>query len=300
MARRSCPKEYCSVPGLIELSDRLDLVFLALRRMGCSPLQVPKGYGNHLNNYEIRFCTREGQALFGISDWTGRKRKLEEVHGYLRCEMSKRTALETTISAAVKSSRFMVSELVESSSASSSCNDRHAFCASRSAFQVPSQHTWNGEGNIVDYLAWFQSPFSDDVRLAWECNAWVFGHADASRSLKLHCRREADFDTEELGSILCTRLKYKGDYDVKEVTGLDYAVVRSVINQCEFPSLLNRIITQVEKFDLSEVNLICVGATHRSVATAFVLMMVVYHKALFVPHSHRVERDATYYLQKVP
>ena len=86
---------------------------------------------------------------------------------------------------------------------------------------------------------------------------------------------------------------------MSDVTGLSIAVVKNVITQFELPEILNRIILDVETFNLSEVNLICSWATHRSVATAFMLMLLVYHNAVLVAPSKRVEKDAVTCLRKV-
>ena len=90
----------------IRPSDCLENVMEALRSMRCSPRKVAKPVGDHLNDYEIHFSTMEGDGVFGITDWAGKKRKGQELHGYVKCQMSIVDALVETITMAICTGRY--------------------------------------------------------------------------------------------------------------------------------------------------------------------------------------------------
>ena len=84
-----------------------------------------------------------------------------------------------------------------------------------------------------------------------------------------------------------------------EVTGLDFCVVGTLLEQKPVPSKLRDIVIAIETFSMDKVNLVCAGGTHRSVAMASVLMLTAYPQAVFFPHTERVRVAALRRLAQV-
>ena len=87
---------------------------------------------------------------------------------------------------------------------------------------------------------------------------------------------------------------------MNSTTGLDWCVLKFVVGHRAFPAKLRDIITDVEAFSLDTITIVCPGARHRSVATAFALMLLAYPRALFVPYNEVVLPVARERLLEVP
>ena len=86
----------------------------------------------------------------------------------------------------------------------------------------------------------------------------------------------------------CKDLNAKEPYDIKYCTGLDLCVIEQLVERKEFPKKIRDILIAVETSSMECIYLKCDGGTHRSVATAFFLMLTAYPKAQFTPHTDRV------------
>ena len=174
---------------------------------------------------------------------------------------------------------------------------RHASRLEMSGFVARSKMIRCKDSCVMEYLAWLHLDMGAELRWQWSQTAWIFKVAMYDRHLKLHAIPESECEGLETCTFWCTDLDaHSGDYHMSDVTGLDMRVVVTLLGQKCFAVKLREIVTAVEASSLEQVNLVCHGGTHRSVATAFVLMLMAYPRARFFPHTPRVLQAARTYL----
>ena len=130
-----------------------------------------------------------------------------------------------------------------------------------------------------------------DLKTEWLQTSWIVSCAKHHRVVNLHAVPEEE--PIRGAKFFCTALDARAaSYDMREVTGLDKCVLLTLIKQKMFPMKLREIIIAIEGLSLDHINLVCAGGTHRSVATAYALMLLVYPNARFYPHTERVRQAA--------
>ena len=107
--------------------------------------------------------------------------------------------------------------------------------------------------------------------------AWVVSQANYDREVELHAYSERE---RLSGSIFqCTAFDARSlHYNMEDVTGLNYPVIATLLNQKAFAAALRELIIEIETFSMNKVNLVCAGGTHRSVGTALILMLTTFIK----------------------
>ena len=163
-------------------------------------------------------------------------------------------------------------------------------------FRVPRKAVRGAGDSILHYLAWFGIELPDDVRQEWEQTEWVISMADRDRVVHVHALAAGTpFDG---AAVSCVALNARSvNYDMREVTGLDYSVLRTILMQVVAPRVLRDTVEKVEAFNLPKVGLRCRGGTHRSVAMCHLLLLLVYPLAVFYPSTRHVQRAATRFWQ---
>ena len=172
-----------------------------------------------------------------------------------------------------------------------------------SFFQAPPRYVRGQTEDVLRYLEWFEIGDCSLLRSEWERTAWLIRNVNREKVLEIHVlkKENAVRESATLGRIFdCDELDARGPYSMNSTTGLDWCVLKFVVGHRAFPAKLRDIITDVEAFSLDTITIVCPGARHRSVATAFALMLLAYPRALFVPYNEVVLPVARERLLEVP
>ena len=81
-------------------------------------------------------------------------------------------------------------------------------------------------------------------------------------------------------------------YDMRDVTGIDFALQAVLVCQTFTPEILQDACKEIEVKNLSTFTLVCMHATHRSVACAVLLAMLAYPNALIRFSTKRTQQAA--------
>ena len=83
-----------------------------------------------------------------------------------------------------------------------------------------------------------------------------------------------------------------------EVTGFDLDIVRYLLLQHELYAIMREAIILIEGTELAVLGLRCHGGTHRSVAVAYLLLLLAYPMGSVHCYTQRATAGATQYLQR--
>ena len=89
-------------------------------------------------------------------------------------------------------------------------------------------------------------------------------------------------------------------YELRGVTGFDPRIMNCLIRQPKLFAILRDAIAAIEGNRLTTIGFRCHGGTHRSVAVAYLLLLLVYPKGALHVYSWRTVTDARQWLEKQP
>ena len=119
---------------------------------------------------------------------------------------------------------------------------------------------------------------------------WVIRRATRLRPVTLHAYREADLPRDET-VFDCTACDARSsNYNMSDVTGLDFQVLQCLIGQSTIAQLVHDAVLRIETFDLRRVSFTCHGGTHRSVGVCYLVNLLAYPDATVHPHTRRTKQ----------
>ena len=126
---------------------------------------------------------------------------------------------------------------------------------------------------------------------------WLVGGVRLDRVLALHALPE---DVAFEGQCLsCMNLDASGcGRHLGGVTGFDLEIVRYLLLQHELYAVLREAIVLIEGTELPVLGLRCRGGNHRSVAVAYLLLLLAYPMGSVHCYTQRATAAATQYLQR--
>ena len=150
----------------------------------------------------------------------------------------------------------------------------------RSVIAVPPPEWLAPQGGLLKHVAWYSYIFGPPQGLVTTCH-WE----ELARWLPLaHTEREAVVSAWAIDRFpggahidLHARGAFAyGDYTLREMTGVDFEVQAVVASQQAAARAIIDAVLEIERWSLGRFAFLCHGATHRSVACALLLIILVY------------------------
>ena len=128
---------------------------------------------------------------------------------------------------------------------------------------------------------------------------WMAQCARNERSVAIHAiPQDHPFSGFCIG---CFDLNAKSrSYQLSSITGFDRRAIDCVIRQPRLFTILRDAMAAIEGNRLTTIGFRCHGGTHRSVAVAYLLLLLVYPKGALHVHSWRTVTDASQCLERQP